>query len=221
MSREKRAAGSGRMKRKTQATPAGSVPADARDEIEEAMATLPDLSACERITLPEYRLEDPGIPFRVVLKNAVRVWRDPKTGEQAAISIPAFESLLAVLAIVRVHQPCRLTGPEIRFLRRAMETSAHALAEALHLKPETVSRCENGRQKLGEHSERLLRLLVVERLRERAPGTPIVRRDIIEMGLRQAPSEPLSFECEALRVKDKDRPEAPATESWETLPDAA
>lgn len=181
-------------------------------EIAEALCHVPDLSRCEEIRLDRHELEDPGIPFRVVLEDAVRAWRDPVSKHIVATSIPAVDSLVAHLAILRAHLPWKLRGDEIRFMRRVLEMSAKDFAKALGIKPETLSRCENGRQPLGEQTERLMRLYVVERLKDRAPGALIVPRDILEMGLRSVPEEPLSFACRAIYVQSSVG--QPLRESW-------
>ena len=182
-------------------------------EIAQAMAAAPDLARCKEEVLARYEIADPGIPFRVTIENAVRAWRDPESGRIVATSIPAFEELVAQLAIFRAHLPWKLRGDEIRFLRRVLDKSGKDFAKAIGLKPETLSRCEHGRQPLGEQTERLLRLYVVEMLQDRAPAALICRRDILQMGLRSRPDKPLAFTCRGIRLKLA--PEQPGHDAWE------
>lgn len=73
---------------------------------------------------------------------------------------------LAVRNIKKTHvmiglgiavQPARLSGDEVRYLRKAMRATAEGLAKRLGMAPETFSRWENGRLPAVQ-SEKLLRM---------------------------------------------------------------
>lgn len=58
-------------------------------------------------------------------------------------------------------ETARLTGAEIRFLRKHLGWSAEAFAGVIGVRPETVSRWENEKEPMGATSERLLRLMAL------------------------------------------------------------
>jgi len=72
------------------------------------------------------------------------------------------------LHIVRVNRA--LLGQEVRFLRKYLAWSAEHLSAMMGVDPKTLSRWENGRQKLGPVAERFLRILVLQKLEEDAKG---------------------------------------------------
>jgi len=188
-------------------------------EIEDALAALPPVERLERRVLESFELDDPGIPFRVTLVDAVAAKCDRETGEVVTTAIPDFEQLMATLAMLRVHDARKLRGAESRFLRRTMNLSAKGLARKLHVDAATLSRWEHDHVAPGEQSERLLRLLAVELLAEHSPTLPANRQWIIEMGLKATPSCPLSYRL--TRVRMKRQPSEPLREEWGDLPEAA
>jgi transcriptional regulator with XRE-family HTH domain len=83
-----------------------------------------------------------------------------------------------------------LFAKEIRFLRKYLDWSAEHLAAVMGVDPKTLSRWENGRQKLGPVAERLLRLVVLQRLE--ADARAYTERVLPEVGGPAAASpEPL------------------------------
>ena len=74
--------------------------------------------------------------------------------------------------------PLKLSGKEIRFLRKAADWTAKQLAEIIGVTPESVSRWENGKEVVGPTSEKLLRIMTVMHLTERAPA---IDRDLDEL----------------------------------------
>lgn len=188
-------------------------------EVEEALAALPPAERLERRVLDSCELDDPGIPFRVTLVDAVVAMCDRESGEIITTAIPDFEQLTAALAVLRAHHQRKLNGTELRFLRRAMGLSARGLARKLHVDAATLSRWEHEHAPLGEQSERLLRLLAVELLAERAAAVPTDRRWIIEMGLKAASADAVAWRLRRVQVKRE--PSSPAREAWDELPEAA
>ncbi len=106
--------------------------------------------------------EQSGLPYPVLLAG-VPIRRCPACGEEV-ITVPDPEGLHRALAlhIVRVKRP--LEPKEVRFLRKYLDWSADRLAIVMGIDPKTLSRWENGRQKLGPVAERFLRLLILQRL---------------------------------------------------------
>lgn len=77
------------------------------------------------------------------------------------VRIPNIEGLHRALALFLLRKTWRLSGPEVRFLRKYIGLSGADFAKRIGAEPETVSRWENGKQPIGAQAERLLRLLVV------------------------------------------------------------
>jgi|SRR5579864_2027651 len=72
--------------------------------------------------------------------------------------IPAIKPLLQLIARDLIEKPSALTGEEIRFLRKRLGKKQIEVAHDIGIEPETLSRCENGHQKLGESNDKFLRL---------------------------------------------------------------
>ena len=69
------------------------------------------------------------------------------------------DGLFRMVAFMLVHKPERLSGPEARFLRKWLGWSGQDTAERLGFSPEHVSRWENGKVRMSDTADRLLRVL--------------------------------------------------------------
>lgn len=109
-----------------------------------------------------FEYEQVNLPYPVLLVG-VPIRRCPACGEQV-VKIPDPEGLHRALClhIVGVNRP--LHGQEIRLLRKHLDRSAEQLAALMGVDAKTLSRWENGKQKVGPVAERLLRLLVHQHL---------------------------------------------------------
>lgn len=107
-----------------------------------------------------------GLPYPVILAN-VPVRECPACSEQA-VTIPDPEGLHRALSLYMVRVNRALFPQEVRFLRKYLAWSAEHLSAVMGVDPKTLSRWENGRQKLGPVAERFLRVLVLQRLEEDA-----------------------------------------------------
>lgn len=87
---------------------------------------------------------------------------------ESEVEIPNIEQLHELLAVTIATQQTRLAPEEIRFLRSHLGLSGVDFARRVGTAPETVSRWENGSQKMSDPAERLLRLFI---LAKRAPVT--------------------------------------------------
>jgi DNA-binding XRE family transcriptional regulator len=132
-----------------------------------------------------------------------------KCGQVALTTIPDLSELIAAAAVWRVMIPIKLHGQEIKFLRQALNWQSKKFAEKLGVRPETVSRWENGEDIMSPTNERLLRLMVGTLLREEAPAIEFEEEAIISMtiqGPRSAGATiPMTF-CRVLVT--------PAREGW-------
>lgn len=76
------------------------------------------------------------------------------------VSIPRLAQLHEVVAFVLAKQIARLSGQQIRFLRKYLGWSGVQFSEVMGVDPTTVSRWENGSASMGTGTERALRLAV-------------------------------------------------------------
>ncbi len=115
------------------------------------------------IVIPMYHAEELGITG-VYLKNAVLQETCEVCGYVKSVAIPNLQGLIAAVAVSRVMSPFKLHGPEIRFLREAVEKPAKELAAKLEVLPTQISRWENAKEPISPRSEKLLRLYVLHEL---------------------------------------------------------
>jgi transcriptional regulator with XRE-family HTH domain len=74
------------------------------------------------------------------------------------VEIPAIKQLFSLMARHTVMKREALTGAEIRFLRKRLGNKATEFAEKVKLTPETLSRVENDKQKIGKRSDNYIRI---------------------------------------------------------------
>lgn len=106
------------------------------------------------------------------------------------LMIPAIEELHRVIALAVLRKRSRLTGAEVRYLRKYIGLSGQDFAKRIGVSPEIVSKWENEHTHIGPQSERLLRLLVVNMAQ-------VQEYPIDELDLLSAESEvpaPMTFE---------------------------
>ncbi|HUO04648.1 MAG TPA: helix-turn-helix domain-containing protein [Candidatus Binataceae bacterium] len=126
-----------------------------------------------------------GMPGVVIL-DAVEEVRCAKCGKVAATGFSNLEGLISAVAVARVGAAPKLSGRDVRFLRKALGWSSKELAAKLEVRDETVSRWENEREPVGPTSEKLLRLIVAEFLAEKAPKLDVDEKRIASMRIRTA-----------------------------------
>ena len=114
-----------------------------------------EMDAIRRILLPEHQDDLMGIP--VVLTNAVVQRVCGNCGEVLSTIIPDF-GLRAAMAIMRVNDPLKLNGKEIRFLRKALGYTGKELAGKMQVAAESVSRWENDRELMRPMGEKRLEI---------------------------------------------------------------
>ena len=99
-----------------------------------------------------------GLPG-VRLRN-IEVRRCPEDGETYEV-IPRIEELHALLARTVAVKVEKLTPEEVVFLRKWLGWDRVEFAKRMDVRPETVSRWENGAQAISGTTERLLRLMAL------------------------------------------------------------
>ncbi len=101
-----------------------------------------------------------GLPSVTLV--AVEVRRCGSCGEHEVV-IPRVDELHRTIALAVVAKRARLTGSEVRFLRRYLGWSGADFARHMGVTPESVSRWENEREPIGPVADRLVRLMVAVR----------------------------------------------------------
>lgn len=119
----------------------------------------PECHKAEMVSRREnHHYVESGLPNVVLLGVELRVC--PACGEEERV-MPRLAQLHRVIAEAVAEKTARLTGAEIRFLRKHLGWSAEAFAGVIGVRPETVSRWENEKEPMGATSERLLRLMAL------------------------------------------------------------
>ncbi len=119
------------------------------------MTTSPTTSV-----LPEYVADHLGAPFEIVLCKSVKQTED-KNGNVIKTTIPNPRGLLRQVAISRLIHPRKLSGKDIKFVRKALSIKAKELADMISVGPEHFSRCETDKAVLSPGIEKFLRLSVL------------------------------------------------------------
>ena len=102
-----------------------------------------------------YHFTESGLPN--VYLSGIRYFVCAQCGKHAA-EIPAVKQLLAVIARAIVECEGRLTGVEIRFLRKRLAKKASEFAKIVGVTPEQVSRWENDANPPEPSADKLIRL---------------------------------------------------------------
>lgn len=103
----------------------------------------------------DYPYNESGLP--VVLKN-IEILRCPHCGDSPVI--PRIEKLHDSIAAAVLRKATRLTGPEVRFLRKHLGLPMTTFAKTLHVDLSTLSRWERGDDPIGRQSDFLIRFVV-------------------------------------------------------------
>jgi len=98
-----------------------------------------------------------GAPFKVLLHDGVTCGVDAKTGQQTICIKDPFALINSVVR-ARVLHPRKLSGEEIKFVRKSIGAKAKSVAEFLDMTPEHLSRCESGTKVLSVASEKHFRM---------------------------------------------------------------
>ncbi len=97
-----------------------------------------------------------GAPFQVVLIDAVKAIT-AKSGK-VKHQIPDLPGLMKAIVRTRVQHAQKLSGAEIKFVRKALGLKSKTMAQFLDVTPEHMSRVEAEAKVLSGASEKLFRL---------------------------------------------------------------
>lgn len=103
-----------------------------------------------------YHYKESGLR-NVYLRNGFKVHKTPY-GD--GIAIDDVIGLHKALSLSLVMKPGRLTGTEIRFLRKEMEMSQSSLAACLSANVQTLATWEKSKAKISGPADKMLRIIV-------------------------------------------------------------
>jgi transcriptional regulator with XRE-family HTH domain len=135
----------------------------------------------ESKVVPVYEAEGLGAPFKVFLANAVKVETCGECGSVQGTYIPDMEGLLHAVVFERAIHSRKLTGEEIRFMRRSMGWKAKDLAKHLDMTPEHLSRCEAGARVMAPSTEKLFRIYVIVKTPDKAALAELDLTNLFDM----------------------------------------
>jgi DNA-binding transcriptional regulator YiaG len=110
-----------------------------------------------RVERGEFRFDDMGLP--VVLQR-IELVKCENCGNVDPL-IPNMDGLMHALALAVICQPCKLNGEELHFLRKYLGKSGKEFAGLLHVHNTHLSKLENGSAKIGDQTDKYVRLLVL------------------------------------------------------------
>lgn len=103
-----------------------------------------------------------SVPYKALpgtFLSGIRIHECPNCAE-VEVEIPRITELNSLLARVLICQTTRLTGPQVRFLRKYLGLSGTDFARRMGVSKESVSRWETEKQHISPSNDRLLRLMV-------------------------------------------------------------
>ena len=125
-----------------------------------------------------YRYAESGLS-NVVLQD-IEIADCPKCGNSDAM-IPRMHKVHRAIAQGIANSPARLTGEQLRFLRKHLELSGDQLGRYLHTDKTKISKWEQGQDRIGPATDRLIRLLAAALDRELRPGVSAVAEHLPEI----------------------------------------
>jgi DNA-binding transcriptional regulator YiaG len=139
-----------------------------------------------------------GVVVKVL--NAVQVLRCAKCKTEM-VAIPDMDGLGRATAISRAMNPVRLSGREVKFLRRVLDMTQVEFAKAMDLAPESVSRWETDARGIGGACEKLVRHNICALLYKEARGRPYDPAVITNMHIVELPANAVLPPIEMVRVR--------------------
>jgi transcriptional regulator with XRE-family HTH domain len=124
-----------------------------------------------------------GLPYPVVLLDAAEEIVNPDDGEVLGVAVPDADGLATAVALALCFMPVRLTGAEVRFIRRVLGMTGQELAAAVEMDSATLSRWEHGKQEVGAWADKAVRMATVLRLQDHAPGSSLRPEDVVTLKL--------------------------------------
>jgi putative zinc finger/helix-turn-helix YgiT family protein len=144
--------------------------------------------AVARVVRSNYHMKELGL--NVILKGA-EIVRCKECGNEDPI-LHRMDDLIRAVALAVVRKPYRLTGEEVRFVRKYLHLTGQEFAKLLKVDNSTLSKWEHGEDPVGPQSDLLIRFFgatMGEGLRD-CIGSVVAQMDAIRAGRpRQAAIE--------------------------------
>ena len=118
-----------------------------------------ECAICGARIIPErrnYRYPESGLPNVVLQGVAVA---DCALCGNFDVAIPRVAKVHRAIARALANSPARLTGPQLRFLRKHLGLSGDDLGRYLHTDKTKISKWETDEDRIGPATDRLIRLL--------------------------------------------------------------
>jgi len=135
-------------------------------------AKIHECTNCGKQITPErrnYRYAESGLSM--VILQGIEVADCPKCGNSDVI-IPRMSRIHHAIAQALANSPVRLTGEQLRYLRKHLGMSGDQLGRYLHTDRTKISKWEGGEDRIGPATDRLVRLLAAAL--DHAGATPVV-----------------------------------------------
>ena len=145
-----------------------------------------------------YHFKEVGVPVTLMDVDVVECRRcgniDPV--------IPDLNGMMHVIAFAIISQPCKMSGREIRFVRKYLGMNGRKFSELLRIDPTTLSKWENGDDEIGAQSDRLIRLLATTMSKDLRPKSEALVTAIWEMtDCNSDPKRELQIDPETLEYQ--------------------
>lgn len=118
-----------------------------------------------------YRYSESGIPNVVLQGVAVA---DCLACGNSDVAIPRLALIHRAIARALANSPARLTGPQLRFLRKHLGLSGEELGRYLHTDKTKISKWETEQDRIGPPTDRLIRLLAMALDEQSLPQVAVV-----------------------------------------------
>ena len=161
--------------------------------------------------MAQYETRELGIPLLIF--QSVHLKTCKRCGHTSH-AIPYPDRLIAAAAVGRAKVPAKLTGNEIRFLRKALEMSSKDLSSALGVAAETFSRWENDKAPMNPSIEKMLRIFTGIKLGAMAPAVDFNPEEIINMAIKTAIGGQKEIVQVFELIRFKKAPEKPTTDAY-------
>ncbi len=172
----------------------------------------------EKSIRPEHTEDLGGVVVKVL--NAVQVLSCEKCKTEL-VAIPDLDGLARATAISRALNHVRLSGREVKFLRRVLDMTQVKFAEAMELTAESVSRWETDARGVGGACEKLVRHNICALLYKDAKGRPYDPAVITNMRIVELPEGSTLPPIEMVRVRISTSSTDAESDSWGEMAVAA
>src|SRR5438132_6388905 len=137
-------------------------------------ASIHECTNCGERVNPErrnYRYVESGLSTLIL--QDIQVADCPHCGN-SDVTIPRMAKIHRAIAQALAKSPARLTGEQLRFLRKHLGLSGDQLGRYLHTDRTKISKWERGQDRIGPATDRLVRLLAAALDSELRPGVTAI-----------------------------------------------